>query len=617
MASAVALTAGLLSVSTAPLAGRGDQFHLRGGRSGAAKRSRPRSSAGTRVTDCASARPCRCPLDYDKPQGREDRDRAAAGQGPRPEEQDRQPLREPGRPGRLGHRDGPGRAVLPRATSCWTGSTSSASTRAASRFSDNVKCFQSAKDQTRAYAGHERHRLPVRRKKQEAAYVKSAKARRQGLLDHRQARSPARCRPPRSPATWTCCAARSATRSSPTWLQLRHRARPVLRQHVPGPVPRVAVDGVIDPTTWVGTSKTARAPIQDDRLRSADGAYKALIEILKRCDAAGRPSTASFAAGNPVANFEKIAAQPADQAASWSATRNSATSRITYADFVGTVLGALYGPYAGECGHRAGRRAAGADLSGTPAEATAGAKAALVKRVKQARAKPGRDFPYDNVFEALLGCDVHRRPAPEGRGRAGRPRSPSPTSGRRTSAAPGPGAARSAPATPGRCEDEDAYTGPFTKRTTAPVLVVGSYWDPATNYDEAVSSAKLLPNSRLLSSNNWGHTAYGTSACATGAIDTYLLLRALPRARSASVTTHRSRSSSNTQSTSQSKALKARTARIHSAGQARPAVSHSRSRRKQMELIHDPCAGRRHPSARAGSSRRFLPAVPLQGCRLP
>jgi hypothetical protein len=77
--------------------------------------------------------------------------------------------------------------------------------------------------------------------------------------------------------------------------------------------------------------------------------------------------------------------------------------------------------------------------------------------------------------------------------------------------------------------DEDAYRGPFTRRTSAPVLIVGNYYDPATNYDEAVSTAKLLPNSRLLSSDSWGHVAYGTSGCATGAIDAYLLRGALPR----------------------------------------------------------------------------------------
>ena len=60
------------------------------------------------------------------------------------------------------------------------------------------------------------------------------------------------------------------------------------------------------------------------------------------------------------------------------------------------------------------------------------------------------------------------------------------------------------------------------------MLVVGNYWDPATNYDGAVNAASLLPKSRLLSSTNWGHTAYGTSECATGAVDSYLLTGELP-----------------------------------------------------------------------------------------
>jgi hypothetical protein len=81
-----------------------------------------------------------------------------------------------------------------------------------------------------------------------------------------------------------------------------------------------------------------------------------------------------------------------------------------------------------------------------------------------------------------------------------------------------------------KVRDEDAYTGPFNRRTSAPVLFVGDYYDPATNYNDAVSSSKLLPGSRLLSSDSWGHTAYGTSACVTNAVDAYLLNGTLPPA---------------------------------------------------------------------------------------
>ena len=77
--------------------------------------------------------------------------------------------------------------------------------------------------------------------------------------------------------------------------------------------------------------------------------------------------------------------------------------------------------------------------------------------------------------------------------------------------------------------DEDAFRGPFSRRTVKPLLVVGNYWDPATNYAGAVATSKLMPNSRLLSSDSWGHTAYGTSDCVTDAVDRYLIKGTLPR----------------------------------------------------------------------------------------
>jgi len=60
----------------------------------------------------------------------------------------------------------------------------------------------------------------------------------------------------------------------------------------------LVVDGVIDPRAWYGNTRQ----ILDDRMHSADGAYRALREILKRCDQAGETHCA-FAAGNPVENF--------------------------------------------------------------------------------------------------------------------------------------------------------------------------------------------------------------------------------------------------------------------------------------------------------------------------
>ena len=74
----------------------------------------------------------------------------------------------------------------------------------------------------------------------------------------------------------------------------------------------------------------------------------------------------------------------------------------------------------------------------------------------------------------------------------------------------------------------DRYVGPWTARTSAPVLVVGNFFDGVTDYAGAVASDQLLRNSRLLSYAGWGHTAYGRSQCVTDYVDAYLLSVSLP-----------------------------------------------------------------------------------------
>jgi pimeloyl-ACP methyl ester carboxylesterase len=271
----------------------------------------------------------------------------------------------------------------------------------------------------------------------------------------------------------------------------------------------VAVDGVLDPTAWVGTTRQ----ILDERLRSSDGAYRALIEILQRCDRAGERFCV-FAEGDPVRNFATIArelrAKPIELP-----DGEGGTFTVTYAIFVSAILGSLYGVDAGEV------------VTAIAAEVWAalqeGSTAALAARARAAQAtKRGYDFPYENGFEASSAviCTDGRHPADAGIWPA--------ATARRDQQAPYFG--RAWGWIDSQCahktwtvQDEDAYRGPFTKRTAAPVLVVGNFWDPATNYRGAVASSRLLPNSRLLSSNNWGHTAYGSGVCATTAIDNYLL----------------------------------------------------------------------------------------------
>jgi hypothetical protein len=79
--------------------------------------------------------------------------------------------------------------------------------------------------------------------------------------------------------------------------------------------------------------------------------------------------------------------------------------------------------------------------------------------------------------------------------------------------------------------DEDRYTGPFDRRTSSTVLVVGNTFDPATRYQSAVALSHELGNARLLTLNGWGHTATGLpSACVTAAEIAYVVDVTLPPA---------------------------------------------------------------------------------------
>ncbi|WIM98736.1 alpha/beta hydrolase [Actinoplanes oblitus] len=285
----------------------------------------------------------------------------------------------------------------------------------------------------------------------------------------------------------------------------------------------IVVDGVLDPVRWVGTKATANQE-QDERLRSADGAYRALREILRRCDAAGEKYCA-FAAGDPVANFDLIAQKLRKKPLVITDELGSYT--VTYADFVGGILGDLYDTAAGDWVTQDAQYIYTLLTSSSAADKAA-ARTALAKRIRDARArKPARDFPYENGFEAFSGVDctdaLHPKDANSWPALMAKADRRAPYFGR----AWGWATVQCARNT-WTVRDEDAYTGPWTRRTAAPVLIVGARWDPATNYDDAVSASRRLPNSRLLSNTNWGHTSYGTSDCATTAIDNYLLKGTLP-----------------------------------------------------------------------------------------
>ena len=304
----------------------------------------------------------------------------------------------------------------------------------------------------------------------------------------------------------------------------------------------VAVDGVLDPLAWAGTPATADQPLEA-RLDSASGAWKALREILRRCDRFGG-TRCSFAAGDPVANLATIAARLKAHPVEIVDPFEGEVVTVTYADLVGLMLGDLYDP--------AGYADIDENLAALwmltePPNPTArpdATRAAAVRRAERTVATalrtgaatrptwspttPGHGFPYENGLDAFASVTCTD--------------STDTTTGAQTPAF-AEAADQKAPYF-GRAwlwsssvcasdvftgQDEDAYTGPFDRKTKARVLYVGNYYDPATNYRAAVSASKRQPGARLLRSNSWGHTAYGTSGCVTKAMDTYLVKKTLPK----------------------------------------------------------------------------------------
>lgn len=75
----------------------------------------------------------------------------------------------------------------------------------------------------------------------------------------------------------------------------------------------------------------------------------------------------------------------------------------------------------------------------------------------------------------------------------------------------------------------DRYACPWTARTSAPVLVVGNFSDPATDYAGAQAAAKWLKNARLLSYAGWGHCAFPRfNPCVVNYVVRYLFDGSLP-----------------------------------------------------------------------------------------
>ena len=76
----------------------------------------------------------------------------------------------------------------------------------------------------------------------------------------------------------------------------------------------------------------------------------------------------------------------------------------------------------------------------------------------------------------------------------------------------------------------DKVPGPFAEASTAPIVLVGTLYDPATPYQWAVDAHEMLDNSVLLTYEGDGHSAYAQGVgCIIDPVDQYLLHGTLPQ----------------------------------------------------------------------------------------
>jgi pimeloyl-ACP methyl ester carboxylesterase len=282
----------------------------------------------------------------------------------------------------------------------------------------------------------------------------------------------------------------------------------------PSQVRALVVDGILDPIAWsTGSGDAATVPFSS-RLDSAAGAQKTLDEFFRLCDLGG-PNCAF--SGDSAARFaalaDKLKANP--QLVTFP---DGSQTVLDYSNLIGVTLGAMYdssvwGDFA-------------AFLAAVESEAAASVLGADYARFRARPAYSPRrgDIRHYNDAEGFpaVACEDSDNPSSyDAWHTVGLLQDQYSYFGRLWTWA-------SSICAVWTTRDGDRFMGPFTHQTANPLLIVGNLVDPATRYENAVKVAGLMPGSRLLTMDGWGHTSLFASACIDEAITRYLVDQALP-----------------------------------------------------------------------------------------
>lgn len=275
----------------------------------------------------------------------------------------------------------------------------------------------------------------------------------------------------------------------------------------PDRVRAIVIDGVVDPIAWTtGYGQEAALLPLFTRLRSDAGSQATLDEFFRLCDEAG-PEACAFAPDS-AARFDDLAQQLLKE-----------PLKIAYPDLIAVALEAMYNSSSWQAFARF--------LALIEAQASAEQLGSALQAVRAHISARDEKIlgPYPNQVEGYPGvaCSDSINP-------------------RFYSAWPRAAAAADANygyfgswwtwaasiCQPWEGPVAQAYLGPFDRQTANPVLVVGNRFDPATRYESAVLVSDLLPNSRLVTLEGWGHTSLFLSACVDDVVSQYFLTGAPP-----------------------------------------------------------------------------------------
>jgi len=276
----------------------------------------------------------------------------------------------------------------------------------------------------------------------------------------------------------------------------------------PGKVRAMLLDGLPDPAAYSAKGAIAHREPVTIRIDSATATERALGFFLDRCQAAG-PDACAFAAADTRARFDELLRRIGETPVTVDSPDGAFTA--TPAFVLDNVRGGLQFPPVWP------------DMAFL-VQATFDATEAARPAVRAVAAGE----PYDNARDAFLAIACAETVNPSD------PNAWTQIAARAQARNPHFGADwawQSQPCATWPARDDDRYRGPYTRRTANPVLFVNATLDAASNYEQAVATAKRLPGSRLLTLDGSAHPAsFVPSACLTERITSYLVARKLPAA---------------------------------------------------------------------------------------